>query len=289
MLLLIAALAAGPVIWPEYLSDWKRASVAPLEVSDPVLDEYGLQVAEKAEYTLGPHTMIATGYRFRDAVGGYAAWLAMRPADAKVSDFAEFAVQSGETVLIRYGNHVFRFDGGLPDYETYGQLVLYVPRLDRTELPPLLLPEGHAPNSERYLLGPESLAKYFPKLPPSVAAFRLGAQGIVAHYGDSPLAAFLYPKGAVRCADFQKLPGAQVRCQGDYVAIAFSSIPALAAAPVLPPPPPVTTPPLPASPWFPVAIVTALIVAALGLVVVLRRRTNKPQPEEIKLNLGGGL
>jgi MYXO-CTERM domain-containing protein len=293
MLLLIAALAAGPVIWPEYLADWKRISADPVEVSDPVLDEYGLQVAERAEYALGPHRMIATGYRFRDAVGGYAAWLAMRPPEARLSDFADFAVQAGETVLTRFGNHVFRFDGGLPDYETYGQLVLYVPKLDQSELSPLkhTLPSGQAANSDRYLLGPESLAKYFPRVPPSVAAFRLGGEGMAARYGDSTLAVFSYPKGYDRCGEFSNLPGANVKCRGQYVAIAFDpgpeAVAALAAAPVEPPAPPVTDPPPPASPLFTVGVVAGLVLVALGLGFLLRQRDKRPaKSEEIRLNLG---
>ena len=37
--------------------------------------------------------------------------------------------------------------------------------------------DGLIPNSERYILGPVSLDRFEPRIPPSVAAFHLGSRG----------------------------------------------------------------------------------------------------------------
>ncbi|MGE5489010.1 MAG: hypothetical protein ACM3ZB_14440 [bacterium] len=282
-LLLAAAEPFRPAIWPEYLGEWKRVSAEPVEVTDEVyLDDYGLQAAERAEYTIGELRMTTTGYRFRDAIAGYAAYLDLRPADAVTSDFDDIAVKSGESVFVLFGNYVFRFDGGLPAYTVYEELLAYVPKLDLTTISQLkdALPEGHVANSERYIMGPLSLTRFFPRVPPSVAAFRLGAHAMVARYGNEELAVFSYPTKApasAQCAQFEKLPGASVRCEGPYVAVVFDAgedaKQALAA--FREPAPPVSKrpqPPPPGAGYFSAAVAGVVIAVGLGIGIWMRRR-----------------
>lgn len=281
--LVIAAEPFRPAIWPEYLGEWKRVSAAPVEVTDAVfLDDYGLQAAERAEYTIGDLRMTTTGYRFRDAIAGYAAYLDLRPADAVVSDFDDIAVKSGESVFVLFGNYVFRFERGLPAYTVYEELLAYVPKLDLTGLSQLkdALPAGRAANSERYVMGPLSLTRFFPRVPPSVAAFRLGAHAMVGRYGKEELAVFAYPTkaaAAAQCAHFAKLPGAAVRCEGPYVAVAFDAGEGAkqALAAFREPAPPVSKRPAlppPGAGYFSAAVVGVLLAAGLGIGFWLRRR-----------------
>jgi hypothetical protein len=244
--------------------------------------------------------MVATGYRFRDAIGGYAGYLALRPPDAKTSKFDDIASESGDSVFVLFGNYVFRFDGGLPDYPVYEQLLAYVPKLDQAPLPEvrLIVPSGLVPNSERWIAGPDTLARFAPEVPPSVAAFRMGAQAISAEYpGDAApfrIAIFTYETPAMardRCAAFQKLPGASVRCFDRYAAITFSKDPKAAAVlervrPYVPPPPP----PPPKQPegvgLFSTLVVLAVIAVGIAMGILLRKKPQAGVPqEEIKLGL----
>jgi hypothetical protein len=304
--LLLALLAAAPQaehgIWPEYLGDWKRVSVEAVEPPDPVLlGEYGLDAAERAEFTIGSRLrMTATGYRFRDALGGYGGYQALRPADAKSSKFDDIASQSGDSVFVLFGNYVFRFDHAVPDYPVYEQLLAYVPKLDQTALSEvrLMVPDGAIPNSERWIAGPDSLARFAPDLPPSVAAFRMGAEGITAEYpGDSGpfrLTILSYATTAIagdRCAVLRQVPGARVRCFDRYAAITFSKDPKAAAVlervkPYVPPPPP----PPPKQPegvgLFSVLVVIGIIAAGVGLGVLLRKKPRAGVPDQqIRLGL----
>lgn len=300
--LLVAAPPQQHGIWPEYLGEWTRTSVRPAEAPDPaVFSEYGLVAAERAEFTVGPRIrMTGTGYRFRDAIGGYAGYLALRPPDAKPSKFDEMASESGDSVIVLFGNYVFRFDGGLPDYPVYEQLLAYVPKLDQAPLPDvrLILPSGAVPNSERWIAGPDTLAKLAPEVAPSVAAFRMGAQGISAEYpgdtGPFRIAIFTYETPALagdRCAAFQKLAGANVRCFDRYAAVTFSKDAKAASVmdrvrPYVPPPPP----PPPKQPegvgLFSTLVVLGVIAVGIGMGILLRKKPQAGVPEEeIRLGL----
>ena len=84
-------------------------------------------------------------------------------------------------------------------------------------------------NSQRYVLGPAGLQKFAPAIPPSVAAFHLGAEAQLAVFhnpkGDLPLAIFDYPTPQMaiqKVADFDKLPGAVAKRSGPLVAVVLS-------------------------------------------------------------------
>jgi hypothetical protein len=82
------------------------------------------------------------------------------------------------------------------------------------------------PNSERYLLGPVSLQRFLPEIPPSVAAFRLGAEAQLAKYNTSKglmtMAIFDYPTPTMardQAAEFQKIAGVVAKRTGPLVVI----------------------------------------------------------------------
>ncbi len=96
-------------------------------------------------------------------------------------------------------------------------------------LPGYLPSEGLVANSQRYILGPAGLQKFAPAIPPSVAAFHLGAEAQLAVFhnpkGNLSMAIFDYPTPQMaiqQVADFEKLPGAVAKRSGPLVAVVLS-------------------------------------------------------------------
>lgn len=212
---LLAALPATAAIWPEQLYDHKRTSLEPVTVTDkPVWDEYGLEAAERATYT-GATGFTASAYRLKDPTSALA-----------VSQWLSHAT-------LRIGNYILVFDGNfelpkrLQDY-----LTVQLPRLDQSALPALpdFLPAASlVANSRRFVIGPASLNHFEPRIPPSVAAFSVGAEGQLARFsspaGELNLAIFSYPTPQIareRAAEFQKLAGAVVKRSGPLVAVTLA-------------------------------------------------------------------
>jgi hypothetical protein len=100
--------------------------------------------------------------------------------------------------------------------------------LDTSPLPVLAgyLPSaGLVPNSERYVLGPAALARFTSGIPPSVAAFHLGAEAQVGTFqsprGEMRLAIFNYPTPQIamqQVREFQKIPGTMAKRSGPLIA-----------------------------------------------------------------------
>jgi hypothetical protein len=100
--------------------------------------------------------------------------------------------------------------------------------VDTSALPtlPAFLPgKALVPGSERYIVGPVGLEKFSPGIPPSVAAFSMGAEAQAAAYknakGDMKLALFNYPTPQIamqRFEEFQKIPGVMAKRSGPIVA-----------------------------------------------------------------------
>ena len=133
---------------------------------------------------------------------------------------------------VAHGNYVLSFEGYKPSTEELAAVVGGLPNVDSTSLP--VLPDSFpslnlVPNSERYIVGPASLQKFDSGIPPSVAAFRLGAEAEYGVFhgpkGDAALALFNYPTNQMameRLGEFSKLPGAVTKRAGPMVAILLS-------------------------------------------------------------------
>jgi len=220
-------------IWPDQFASFTKASSKPAEVADQaVWNEYGLQETERAEYISSEQRFTAAAYRFKDPTGALAAFQWQSPGDAKRSSIGEHAVQSPRVTLVAFHNYLFRFEGRRPDVEELTPVLGRLARLDQSPLPALpgFLPaQGLIPNSERYVLGPASLAAFEPRLSPSLAAFHLGSEAQLGKYktqsGEMALAIFTFPTPALardRVAEFSKLPGAVVKRSGPLVAVILS-------------------------------------------------------------------
>ncbi len=237
--LLVAAAALGG-IWPDQMGEFKRVSAAPMAVSDRALwDEYGFDQAERATYQAGAKKFVATAWRLKDSTGAFAAFQWQRPADAHPTKLSDLAVETQTTAVITYGNYLLRFDGWTPQVTDLGALVDRLPKLEKSPLPTLsgyLPAEGLLPNSERYILGPASLDRFRPGIPPSVAAFHMGAEGQLGRFragsSEMDLLIFAYPTPHIardQLAAFQKLPGAMAKRAGPLVALILSPADADAA------------------------------------------------------------
>jgi len=85
-------------------------------------------------------------------------------------------------------------------------------------------------NSQRYITGPASLERFFPGLPPAVAAFRYGAEAVTGVYrmpkGDTQMAIFNYPTHQIareRQGEFSQIPGAMVKRSGPLLAVVLNA------------------------------------------------------------------
>jgi hypothetical protein len=228
VLLCAPAMAA---IFPEQIGSYQRSAPQTLSVPDRALyEEYGLEATEAADYaTPNPaqKRFSAVGWRLHDSTGALALFQFRRPPEAVAAAFAPLAVRTSDGVIFAYGNYVFQFTGAYPDPASLAAFYRQLSKLENSPLPSLtsyLPAQGLAPNSERYILGPVSLARFAPAIPPSVAAFHLGAEAQLGKYqtakGLLTVALFSYPTPSMarqQALEFQKIPGAMVKRTGPLV------------------------------------------------------------------------
>ncbi len=230
-LILPAVSFAG--IWPDTFGAFHRATDKPIEVSDrPLWGEFGLQQAEQAQYEFQDRKFTGTAYRLQDSTGALSAFDAERPADARASSLGKLAVESGDLVILAYGNYLLTFEGYKPSVGEIDTLVQTIPKLEQSPLPALsgYLPDkGLVPNSERYVTGPVALEKFASSISPSTAAFHFGAEAQLATFraasGEMKLAVFSYPTPQIareRLVDFQRISGAMAKRTGPLIAVVLS-------------------------------------------------------------------
>lgn len=223
---------AQAAIFPDTLGDFTRGPATTLTAPDPALyEEYGLQATERVEYSSPAGVKFtAEAWRLRDSTGAFALFQAQRPPDAAPSDVAPLAARLPGGTLLAHGNYVFRFLGRTPEQTELNALFYQLPQLEQSALPSLsgFLPaQDLVKNSERYIVGPVSLERFEPRIPPSVAAFSLGAEAQAGRYrsGNAELAVliFNYPTPGLarqRQEEFLKLPGTLAKRTGPLVAVA---------------------------------------------------------------------
>jgi hypothetical protein len=230
LIFIVAGMAAQGAIFPDSVKNYQKGvNKAVLTPDLPLLDEFGLDATEQAEYASGKLHFNATAWRFHDPTGAMAFFESKRPSGAKPAKITNLSVSTSDGVIFAYGNYVFQVTGNLPPPDTFAELYARVPKLDESPLPTLLgeLPaDGLVPNSERYILGPVSLDRFDPKISPSVAAFHLGTEAIAGKYKSSKgvltLAIFNYPTPNLareRYQEFQKIQGAVAKRAGPLVAV----------------------------------------------------------------------
>jgi hypothetical protein len=218
---------------PDTIGPYQRTSnSAPVLKDKQLWDEYGLKESETAAYAGGSDRFTLTAYRLQDSTSAMAAFQWQRPAASQPSQAAPLAAATPDSLLLVHGNYLLAFAGHKPSAAELETLYQDLKNVDSTILPvlPSYLPAaGLVPNSERYILGPDALAKFDPAIPPSVAAFRFGTEAQLGVFhspkGDFTVAIFNYPTHLIaieRLAEFQKLPGAMVKRTGPFVAVTLS-------------------------------------------------------------------
>ena len=217
-------------VFPEHIGTFDKGTPAALTLPDRgLMDEFGLEATEQAEYKSDAGHFTATAWRFHDATGAMAFFQSHRPSGATPASVIKLAVSTSDGTIFAYGNYVFQFTGAVPPAADLQQIYAQLPKLEQSPLPALMsfLPSsGLIANSERYILGPVSLDRFEPRIAPSVAGFHLGAEGQLGKYkspkGPLSLAIFNYPTPGVareRLLEFQKIPGAMAKRAGPLVAV----------------------------------------------------------------------
>jgi hypothetical protein len=225
------AMSAHAAILPDTIGDWKKGPAA--QAAPPkVWQEYGLQDHETAGYSSNNRNFDVSAYRFEDATGALAAFDESRPEGSKpVEAASSVAAANDKDEAVAVGNYLFTFNNYHPKPEELNHLVGTAPKYAQSPLPtlPRYMPAGAEPNSERYIVGPEGLARFAPQISPSTAAFHFNAEAELARYGSpnkqTTLVIFNYPTMEMardRLPHFQQVPGAVVKRSGPLVAVALN-------------------------------------------------------------------
>ena len=227
--LLLPGLAAAAIL-PDTIGAYQRGTVSKPGLADQAIwTEYGLKTSETAPYQNGNAKFTAIVWQLADTTGSMAAFDWQRPAAAMASTEAKLAAETPDSLLLVQGNYLFQFTGYKPSKEEWDALTGTLHNVDPTVLPTLpgyLPSDGLVSNSERYILGPASLQKFAPGIPPSVAAFHYGAEAQFGVFhngkGDASMLIFNYPTPQIamqRAPEFQKIAGAVVKRSGPMVAV----------------------------------------------------------------------
>jgi hypothetical protein len=230
--LLLPALAQAAV-WPDAIGAYHRTAASkPMLADGPIWDEFGLRESETATYENGSARFTATAWRLQDSTGALAAYDWQRPAKSEPSKLAALAAETAGSLLLVHGNYLLSFSGYKPTTPELDPIVESLRNVDTTDLPALpgyLPSQDLVPGSERYITGPASLRKFNPGIPPSVAAFHLGAEAQLGVFhgpkGETVLTIFNYPTHQIamrQAAGFGTIPGAEVKRSGPLVAVILS-------------------------------------------------------------------
>jgi len=233
ILTLLLAGSGFSALLPDTIGAWKRGDPTPALAPDQkVWAEYTLQEGEAAPYSDGTAKFSITAYRFTDATGAMAAFDHVRPPEARPVVLMGLSAETDADEFVAAGNYLLVFKGYKIKPEELSHILATVPNYEHSPLPSLpgYMPPGAHANSERYIVGPESLARFAPSIPPSTAAFHFSAEGNLARYGprgkETTLVVFSYPTMEMardRYQHFQQIPGALAKRTGPLVAVALNS------------------------------------------------------------------
>lgn len=226
LLALLAATASAAVL-PTSIQEYVRQGPAaswPVQGSEQVWKEYGLQEAETASYKGSGRPFNITAWRMADATGAMAAFQWQRPDDATPVPTLPNAVRFPKGMLAAAGNYLVRFDGYRP---AASELLILFNDLEgfiNSPLPllPSYLPGGRTPGTERYVTGERSLAQFVPELTPGQAGLELGAELQVSQLKGGRIVIIRYPNQLIartKMTELQGVSGALTHRSGPLVAL----------------------------------------------------------------------
>jgi len=226
--LLCLAVAAHPAaaqgLLPSTFAGWTASApstAVPPTGLDPLLGpdtpafgEYIVKSVEQRSYTQGAQSASITLYRLRDPSSAYGAYTFLRNDPLSAADLGSYASASRDRALIVVGEMVLDVSApakqARPSDTDLKQLVaLLDKKADHTPYPYIgaHLPEkGRVRDSERYVIGPLSLAHFVPLGTDDWMGFDNSAETILAHYKvagkDETLLISSYPTQQVAAAKF---------------------------------------------------------------------------------------
>lgn len=214
----------GPLL-PAQLAGWQRsdrtqASSESLEKvagdTAAILREYGAQEAEQADYRRAEARWQVSVYRMQDRSGAYGAFTLLR-ADGAPLSLGEAGARAKDQIVFYQGDYFVQAAAGADTAalaELAGLLEAHAGRQASLPTLALYLPhQGLLSSSERYLLGPQALARVAPLALGDWVGFAYGAEVESARYGtagtgETLLLLISYPTPQIavaRLRDFHRL------------------------------------------------------------------------------------
>jgi len=223
--LLFAALpAAAQGVLPSAFAGWTASApstITPptgldslLGPDTPAFREYIVKSLEQRSYTQGTETASVTLYRLRDPSSAYGAYTFLRNETLSAADLGSFASASHDRALIVVGEMLLDVSAPPkqarpPDADLKQLATLLDKKADHTPYPFVgeHLPEkGRVPDSERYVIGPLSLAHFVPLGTDDWMGYDHSAETILATYKvagkDETLLITSYPTQQIAAAKF---------------------------------------------------------------------------------------
>ena len=234
-LALAIAAPVGAELLHEALGPFERLAPRQSEPADlPVLQEFGLEEAEEAEYrTPDGRSVLFRALQFYDDTGAVAAYAWIRPSDGVPVERGERAVEKGDLTVIQFANYVVSLRGDLPDEEDVELALAYLPRPKPTADPPVLqyVPaDALVPGTGRLILGPVSLERLVPEITPSVVGFHFSPEGYYGQFstsaGQIPMIVWSYPSNPIargQVEAFQQVDGWLAKQDGPLIVAAFGA------------------------------------------------------------------
>jgi hypothetical protein len=216
--------AAAQGVLPSTFAGWTAA--APSTILSPsgldsllgpdtaAFREYIVKSIEQRSYTQGPVTASITQYRFRDPSSAYGAYTFLRNDTLSTVDLGSYASASQDRVLLVVGEMLLDVSvpakQARPSNADLKQLAdIMDKKADHTPYPFIgeHLPEkGRVRDSERYVIGPQSLAHFVPLGTDDWMGFDHSAETILARYQvsgkEETLLIASYPTQQVAAAKF---------------------------------------------------------------------------------------
>jgi hypothetical protein len=125
---------------PEALGDFIREAPTPYTPEDSALfHEFEFEIGETARFaTPAGQAVEITASRFHDTTGAFAAFQWLQPEIGKPIPYGEAALESGDTLLIKFGIYVLQLKGELALVEFIELMLGFLPRVELNVLPPFL-------------------------------------------------------------------------------------------------------------------------------------------------------
>lgn len=229
----LLAVAATAQIWPEKWREHQRTRVQPIPISEQDLglwSEYQGEAAELATFSGPIGAFRATAYRLADSTSALAWYQLIRPANCTPARDTINLCSTPGAQFMTHMNHVLVFEGWRPLPAELTALYESLPSLRSggglPKLPAFLPEKNRVRNSERYILGIDSLRRFAPSIDPVIPGFEDSAEAQLAQYrtpaGLVDLIVFYYPTPQVaraKLTGFEQAQQLSVKRSGSLISV----------------------------------------------------------------------